>query len=66
MDSIIQQIINLFKDSYIIRGLLALALTGVVVYMWINQIPLPDRLLEVWLLVLGYYFGVLTEKKLTQ
>ena len=53
---------SLVKDSFIIRGIVAIALTFTVCYLFIVQLPVPSLLEYAWLLFLGYYAGVVQRR----
>lgn len=55
-------LVNLIQDKTIVQGGVALVIVFTICYMYINQIPVPEVLVGVLLLVLGYYFGGKVEK----
>lgn len=55
-------LVNLFKDSYIIRGVITVLLIGAIVTLWVMKADVPPELLNLVLIVTGYYFGVVSEK----
>ena len=48
---------ELFAQSLIIQGLLALMFSGVVCIMYINGMTVPAELVSLVSLILGYFFG---------
>jgi len=48
---------ELFQESTIIRGTIALALTVVCLVMFATQTPVPKELMAAWMLALGFYYG---------
>lgn len=55
-------VLNLVQDKTIIQGGLAVIIVITICYMYLNQIPVPEVLVGVLLLVLGFYFGGKVEK----
>ena len=56
---------DLLERSVIVQGILTLAVTGVVLYMAVAQLPVP---VEVWTLAglaWGFYFGTKAQQVLT-
>lgn len=51
------KLIELWKDSTIIQGTIALATVGVVLYLSIAGKPVPDFLYGLIGTIVGYYFG---------
>jgi len=49
--------VELYKESAIIQGLLALTVTVTVCYLYITNNQVPDSLLAILFSVLGFYFG---------
>jgi hypothetical protein len=60
------KLLDAIKDSYVLRFLVALTLTIVVCYLYINQQPVPEVLLSVWLFSLGYGTGIVSEKAIAK
>jgi hypothetical protein len=52
-----QKFWELFQESTIIRGTIALALTVVCLIMFATETPVPQELTAVWMLALGFYYG---------
>lgn len=49
--------IDLLKQSVLIQALLAVMSVGTMVYLYIVGRPVPDELVTVVMLILGFYFG---------
>ena len=41
-----------------VRAILALALTGAAIYLWVSGEPVPEELLGSWGVATGLYFGM--------
>jgi len=52
-----QQFWELFKASVIVQALLALMVTGAIVYALLSGLAIPEQLWAMWGLILGWYFG---------
>lgn len=48
---------SLLKESVIVQGLITLLLTGVILYMYVTGMSVPQELVSAFMLVLGFYFG---------
>lgn len=48
---------ELLEESVLIQGIMTLALLGTIIYLVVQQIPVPDILTNGFLLILGFYFG---------
>lgn len=57
MHSIILKLLELWRESSLIQGLMALGCIGTVSYMYATGKPVPDTLIAIVSLILGYYFG---------
>ena len=53
---------NFFLNPSNTTGLLASALMGAVIYLFVKHGQAPDRLLDVLYIVVGFYFGGATKK----
>jgi len=53
---------ELLKQSVIVQALITLILTGVIAYMYIAQIAIPNELFTIYGIVVGYYFGSKTQQ----
>jgi hypothetical protein len=53
--------ITLLQESVLIQGVTTLTLVGTLAYMYINEMSVPQDLINVLLLVLGFYFGGKTQ-----
>lgn len=52
-----------FSDSTNTSGLLAIALVVSVIYLYLRQAQIPDRLLDAVFIIIGFYFGGATAKR---
>jgi len=52
-----EKIIELLRESSLVQGVVALVTTGGMVYMYAAQIPVPDVLIGIVTMILGFYFG---------
>lgn len=52
-----------FSDSTNTSGLLAIALVVSVIYLYVRQAQIPDRLLDAVFIIIGFYFGGATAKR---
>lgn len=52
-----QQILDMWKESTIIQGILTLMIAGVWLYVTAKTGAAPDTLTNIFGLVLGFYFG---------
>ncbi len=50
-------LIALLQESVLIQGAITLTLVGTLAYLYINAMPVPSELLNILLLILGFYFG---------
>jgi len=57
---------QLLEESVIVQALVTLALTGSVVYLTVSGQAVPDSLLNLTLVALGYYFGSKTQLSASQ
>lgn len=54
--------VDLLKSSTLIQGTIALVATGTVAYLYIVGRPVPDTLVSLTMLIVGYYFGGKTQQ----
>jgi hypothetical protein len=54
---------DLFKSSTIIQGTMAIGVTGTIGYLYIRSMNVPDTLISIVMLILGYYFGSKTQQR---
>jgi len=52
-----QTFLDLLKQSVIIQGILAVGFCSAVVYLAITGQPIPDILVNVTMLIVGFFFG---------
>lgn len=50
-------IISLLEESVLIQGAITLTLVGTLAYMYVMGMDVPSELLNILLLILGFYFG---------
>lgn len=50
-------LIALLQESVLIQGVITLTLIGTLSYMYVNSMDVPSELLNILLLILGFYFG---------
>lgn len=48
---------SLFEQSVILQGILALLFSGVISYLYLTSKPVPQELVALVSLILGYFFG---------
>jgi len=51
---------ELFEQSVIIQGILALAFSGAIIFMYCTGKEVPQELVALVSLILGYFFGAKT------
>lgn len=61
--SIKQTLASLLEQSVLIRGFITSVIVGTMCYLYIAQLEVPDTLVNIVLLVVGYYFGAMSERK---
>ena len=49
--------VELFKSSIITQSLLTVVLIGTLCALWIMQIPVPVELMNLTIIVVGFWFG---------
>jgi len=52
-----QQLLELWKSSSLVQGTMALIATAAIIYLALNNRPIPDILLYIVSTVVGFYFG---------
>jgi len=52
---------ELLKDSIIIQSLVTLILTVAITYMYVTGMMVPDTLVNLLMIVVGYWFGSKTQ-----
>ena len=52
-----ETIIDLLVNGVLVQSLVAVVLIGAIVYMYIEQVPVPDELVNIGLIVVGFLFG---------
>jgi len=48
---------ELLEESVIVSGLIALSCVGCVIYLCVMGMPIPDILVNVTMIVVGFFFG---------
>ncbi len=51
------ELYSLLKSSTLIQGCIALITTGAIIYLYVTERQVPDTLVSIVMLILGYYFG---------
>jgi uncharacterized membrane protein len=54
---------SFFSNSSNTAGLLAFILVSAVLYMYVAKLPVPDKLLDILLIIIGFYFGGMVAKR---
>lgn len=54
--------IDLLKSSALVQGSIALVVTSGMIYMYVSGKTVPNELLGIVMIILGYYFGVKTQQ----
>jgi len=54
-------LVDLLRESVLIQATIALASVGVVLYLYAIQRPVPQELISLVMLIVGYYFGSKTQ-----
>ena len=57
---------RLFKESYIIQGTVTLIVVSTIVYLYIVGRPVPTELVNIAMLILGFYFGGKSQQTLSK
>lgn len=55
--SVGQQLIDLLKQSVLVQALITLGVITVVMIMAMQQLPIPEWMLQLVWIVVGFYFG---------
>jgi len=53
-------------ESVIVQGLITLVLVVTVSYMFATQIPVPDQLVSIIYVIVGFYFGSKSQLAITR
>lgn len=48
---------ELLEKSVIFQGILVMGLTGAACYLWVSRQPVPDALVNLLLVIVGFFFG---------
>ncbi|MDP2107145.1 MAG: hypothetical protein Q8J76_14205 [Desulfobulbaceae bacterium] len=48
---------ELFAESVILQGVLSLMFGGTICYMYVTQIPVPQELVALLGIIIGFFFG---------
>lgn len=48
---------ELFAESVILQGILSLMFGGTICYMYVTQIPVPQELVALLGIIIGFFFG---------
>jgi len=52
-----KRFLDMLESSVIVQSLLALIIVGCVVFLYATNQAVPDALLNITMLILGFYFG---------
>ncbi len=52
---------ELFAESVILQGILAIMFGGTICYMYLVQIPVPQELVGLLGIIIGFFFGAKTQ-----
>ena len=55
--NITTRLLDLFERSIIVQSIITLGLIGTLMYLWLSNLPVPDDLVSLGMLVMGYWFG---------
>ncbi len=61
-----ETLVDLLKSSTLIQAIIALGCTGTIGYLYIAGRPVPDTLVSLSMLIIGYYFGSKTQQAINQ
>jgi hypothetical protein len=50
-------VIELLVDGVLVQSIVAVVLIGAIVYMYVNELAVPDELVNIGLIVVGFLFG---------
>lgn len=64
MHKIIMTFTDLLYTSTIIQAIIALASVGVILYLYVIGHQVPEELIGIVMLILGYYFGSKTQQNI--
>lgn len=54
--------ITLLQESVLIQGTITITLVGTLAFMYISEMKVPQDLINILLLILGFYFGGKTQQ----
>lgn len=57
MHPMVNQLLQLWRTSSLVQGLMALLFAAAIVYLAVAQRPIPEALVGALMAVLGFYFG---------
>lgn len=58
------KLLDLIKSSVIVQGIVTLALVGTTCYLYATGQPVPDTLLQLDGVVVGFFFGAKIQQKI--
>lgn len=64
MANFADKLIELLRDSTLIQGSIALVCVFGIVYLWVTAKPVNDQLINIVMMILGYYFGTKTQQRI--
>lgn len=56
----------LFEESVIVQALIALGVIGTICYLYATGQEVPQELVQIAMLILGFYFGTKVQQTLTK
>lgn len=65
-EKIADKFIALLRDSTIVQGGITFVCIVTACYLWMNGKEVPETLLGIVLLVVGYYFGSKTQQRINK
>lgn len=64
MANIVDKLIELLRDSTLIQGSITLICIAAIVYLWVTGKEVNDQLVNIVVLIIGYYFGSKTQQRI--
>jgi len=61
-----QAFIDLIKSSTLVQGSIALCVTVTICYMYATGLQVPNELIAILTLILGFYFGTKSQAYITK
>lgn len=57
MSALLTRLLDLIERSVLVQGITMVALTLAIIYLAVNEIPVPDIIRDLTVLSFGFYFG---------